>query len=382
MGETRTIKTPGPVKAFYPMMIVPGIVLLLAPATVENIMSYFHFRESLGGLLQVFAGGVIGILAITRLIQRFSVRDIAVANVLILSGSLLAASFSPWYWLLLTLNVITGVANGILIAFPGVYVTRTCGQTSHREQNILYAFFSLGVVTGPILAIIAIPLSIPLLFAAFERLDGIKPISRDSVREILAFNRRLFYGLLVALVLYIAAESAVSLWLVTFFHEHYGMEIGNAHWILTGLWIGITVGRVICGYLAERIDPFRILVFVTLSAGICLLVAPLASSKYVSMALYPVVGLFYAGIYPFLIGYAARFPTSVSSTVFTLYIAAGAAGGAVLPYLIGLVNQFTGLIVGMCLVSVPLFGVLACLYWLRPEVSSRAAAGIAAAPDA
>ena len=67
MTTTGGEKTPGPIKAFYPMMIVPGIVLLLAPATVENIMRYFGFRESMGGLLQVayFAGGVIGILAIT-----------------------------------------------------------------------------------------------------------------------------------------------------------------------------------------------------------------------------------------------------------------------------------------------------------------------------
>jgi MFS family permease len=132
--------SPKGVKAFYPMMIVPGIVLLLAPATVESIMKYFGFHEAMGGLLQVayFTGGVLGILAITHLIQRFSVRQIAISQVLLLALSLLAASFAPWYPLLLVFFVVAGVANGILIAFPGVYVTRTAGAESHHDQNILY----------------------------------------------------------------------------------------------------------------------------------------------------------------------------------------------------------------------------------------------------
>lgn len=387
--------SPKAVRAFYPMIIVPGIVLLLAPATVENIMKYFGFRESLGGLLQVayFAGGVVGILAITHLIQRFSVRQIAVSQVVLLSASLLAASFSPWYPLLLVFYTVTGIANGVLIAFPGVYVTRTCGETSHREQNILYGFFAFGVVIGPILvswivgndpamwrwafrapALLAIPLSIPLFFAAFEKLEGVRRLSRKALREVLDFNRPLFYGLLTGLVLYIAAEAAVSLWLITFLTEEHGVSSSSAHWVLTGLWAALTFGRIICGYLAERIGPFKILVFITTAAGLTLLIAPLTGSATAAFVMYPMVGLFYSGIYPFLIAYSSFFPKSVSSLVFTIFMAAGAAGGAVLPYVLGLVNQFVGLTAGMCAIAVPIFGVLGCLYYLREHV--------AVAPDA
>lgn len=381
------------VRAFYPMMIVPGIVLLLAPSTVESIMKYYGFREAMGGLLQVayFTGGIVGILAITHLIQRFSVRQIAVSQVLLLSVSLLAASLAPWYPLLLAFFIVAGVANGILIAFPGVYVTRTRGEASHREQNVLYGFFALGVLIGPILAsviignnpglwrwafrapaILALPLAIPLLFASFEPLEGIRVLSRDTMSEIFSFNRSLFFGLLVALLLYIAAESAVSMWLITFLKEQHGVSLSAAHWVLTGLWAGITVGRLACGYLARKIEPFKILTFLTVASGIALLVAPLTGSKVAAMVIYPFVGLFYSGIYPFLVGYVGLFPTSVSSAVFTIFIAAGAAGGACLPYLVGLVNQFAGLVAGMCSISLAVFGVLGCLYWLRPQVGSAA----------
>ncbi|MHB8895274.1 MAG: MFS transporter [Candidatus Geothermincolia bacterium] len=382
-------RTPGPIKAFYPMMIVPGIALLLAPTTVESIMKYFGFRESLGGLLQVayFAGGVVGILSITYLIQRFTVRQIVISQVLLLSGSLLLASVSPWYPLLLVFTAVMGVANGILIAFPGVYVTRTCGESSHREQSKLYTFFALGVLAGPILAtfiignnpanwrwvfrlpaILILPLSIPLLLAAFLPLEGVEPLSRKAMRVVLDHNSGLFYGLFVALLLYIAAESAVSMWLITFLHQEHQVTLHSAHWVLAGLWAGITVGRWVCGWLSEHIDPFRILVFLSIASGLTLLVAPLTNSKVAAMVLYPLVGFFYSGIYPFLIGYVAKFPTSVSSVVFTIFIAAGAAGGAVLPYFVGLVNQFAGRVAGMCAICIPIFGVLGCLYWMKDHV--------------
>jgi fucose permease len=142
--------------------------------------------------------------------------------------------------------------------------------------------------------------------------------------------------------------------------------------VLTGLWAGVTVGRLACGYLARRIAPFKILTFLAVASGIALFVAPLTGSKVAAMVIYPMVGLFYSGIYPFLIGYVGLFPTSLSSVVFTIYIAAGAAGGACLPYLVGLVNQFAGLVAGMCAIALPIFGVVACLYWLRPQVAPAA----------
>jgi fucose permease len=383
-------RTPAAIKAFYPMMIVPGIALLLAPSTVESIMKFYGFRESLGGLLQVayFIGGVVGILSVTFLIQRFSVRQIAVSQVLLLSVSLLAASFAPWYPLLLVFMALMGAANGILIAFPGVYITRTSGEWSHTEQSRLYAYFALGVLTGPILttliignnasmwrwafrvpALIVLPLSIPLLFAHFLPLEGIETLSRKAMREIVAFDRTLFYGLFIALLLYIAAESAVSMWVITFLHKEHGTSLTAAHWVLAALWAGLTVGRWVSGYFSERIDPLKILMFLTLGAGLTLLIAPLVNSKVAAMALYPLVGVFYSGIYPLLIGYIARFPDSVSSAVFTIFVAAGAAGGAVLPYFVGLVNQFAGPVAGMCSICIPIFGVFACLYKMRGRLA-------------
>ena len=378
--------------AFYPLMVVPGIVLLLAPATVESIMGYFHFHESLGGLLQVayFTGGFVGIISITRLMQRFDVKQITLSQVVLLSASLLAASFAPWYPLLLAFYFVCGIANGILIAFPGVYVTHVSGESSHQAQNILYSFFALGVLSGPLLvalvinhndamwrwafrvpALMILPLAVPVGVMALERLEGVKAISRDVVKEILDWSRGFFLWLLLAIVLYIAAEAAVSMWLITFLEDKYGVGSRGAHLTLTALWAGLVLGRWICAYLTRKIDPFRVLTFLTFASALTLLVAPLAGSKAAAFIMYPLLGLFYSGIYPFLIAYASWFPPDLSGAVFTIFVGLGAVGGAVLPYLVGLVNQFAGVVLGMSSISIAVFGVLACLYWLRGHVSER-----------
>jgi FHS family glucose/mannose:H+ symporter-like MFS transporter len=387
--------------AFYPLMVVPGIVLLLAPASVESIMNYFHFHESLGGLIQVayFAGGFVGIISITRLMQRFDVKQIALSQVLLLSVSLLAASFAPWYPLLLAFYLVSGIANGILIAFPGVYVTNVSGESSHQAQNILYSFFALGVLSGPLLvalvinhndanwrwafrlpALLILPLALPVAVLAFRRLEGVKAVSRGVVREILDWSRGFFIWLLLAIVLYIAAEAAVSMWLITFLKDEYGVRSVPAHWTLTALWAGLVVGRWICAYLSKRIDPFKLLTFLTVASALTLLVAPLTGSKAAALVMYPVLGLFYSGIYPFLIAYASWFPLELSGAVFTIFVGLGAVGGAVLPYLVGLVNQFAGVVVGMSSISIAVFGVLVCLYGLRGHVSERPAIAATALP--
>ncbi|MBU1672049.1 MAG: MFS transporter [Actinobacteria bacterium] len=374
--------------AFFPLMIVPGIVLLLAPSTVHKVMEYFGFRESLGGLLQVsyFVGGVVGILLITRLMQRFTVKQITLSQAALLCVSLLASAVCPWYPLLLVLFLVVGIANGILIAFPGIYVTRVCGEASHRAQNLLYGFFSLGVLSGPLIArlvmgerpemwrwvfavpaLMIIPLSVPVAVAHLERLEGVRVLSLGVLRDILAERRKLFIGLFVALLLYIAAESAVSMWIIRFFDSHYSASNIGA-WVLTALWASLTVGRWICGWLSKRVDPYHILLFLTISSALTVLIAPMTGSRTAAELIYPLVGLFYSGIYPMLIGYVAWFPAELSSAVFSVFLAAGAVGGAVLPYFVGLTNQFGGYVVGMASISLPLFGVLACLIVLRGEL--------------
>ena len=382
---------PKSARAFYPLIVVPGIVHVLAPSTVQTIMENLGFRESLGGLLQVvyFAGVLVGTLLITRFMQRFSIKQIALSQVLLLSVSLFAAAAAPWYALLLFFYLFAGFANGILLVIPGVYITGVCGEESPRAQNMLYGFFALGIVLGPIFpgllarwqiswrwalvapAVLILPFAIPLVLAKLERLARVEKLSVKTLRNVLSFNRSLFLGLLIALLLYAGAKSSVSMWLVAFLEKENGMGPGSAHLVLIILAALLMSGRWICGYLSGKTDPFKILSFITAASLVLALAAPLLAPGRGSIILYPLLGLFGSGIYPFLVGYAAWFPSAESPAVFTSIIAGAAIGGAIFPYLIGLMNQHISPKLGMSSIAILFLGVIACLVWIKPHVIKR-----------
>ncbi|RJP29897.1 MAG: MFS transporter [Actinobacteria bacterium] len=378
----------GGMRAFYPLMVVCGIIQILAPSSISIIMRQLGLRESLGGLLQMvyFSGLLLGTLLLTRFMQRLSVKRIMLAQAMLLIVSLLLAAAAPWYVLLLLFFFFSGFANGSLLTLPAIYVTAVYGSESPRIQNILYGFLSLGFVVGPVIAgliarmewswrwclaipaLLAIPMALPLALAGLQRVPQPKRLSVAVIREVLAFNRSLFLGLVLSFLLYAAAQASVNTWLVSFLEIERGMISGTAHLVLMGTAACLTVGRWACGYLSRFIDPFDILVAISLASGVLVFLAPLPDSRAASILLYMLLGLAYSGIYPFLVSYAVRFPDGESSAVITAIISAGAVGGVVFPYLIGLLNQHINPILGMSSVSVFIVGVIVCVHWIKPHV--------------
>ena len=376
------------IRAFYPFMVVCGVIQILAPSSISIIMRQLGIGESLGGLLQTvyFVGLLFGTLLLTRFMQRFSVKQIMLAQASLLVVSLLASSLAPWYILLLIFFLFTGFANGTLVTLPAIYIAQLYGEDSPRRQNVLYGFLSLGFVVGPMIAglivrtelswrwclaipaLLAVPLALPLALVRLRQLPRPEKLSLHVLREVLAFNRSLFIGLVLAFLLYAAAQASVNTWLVSFLEIERGMVSGAAHLVLMGIAASLTLGRWICSYLAGKIDPFDILVFITIASGVLVFLAPLPDSKTASVILYMLLGLTYSGINPFLIGYSAWFPQGESSAVLTAIISAGAIGGVFFPYLVGLLNQSINPIMGMSSVSIFVIGVIACVHWIKPHV--------------
>lgn len=390
MKETAFSHTAGDgnIQAFYPFMVAAGVVQILVPSSINLIMQQMGIRESLGGLIHVvyFVGLLSGTLLLTRFMQRLSVKQIMLSQALLLSASLLATAAAPHFALLLFFFYFAGFANGMLLTLPAVYITSVHGDEGSSYQNILYGFLSLGFVLGPLFAglvarqgwswrwcfivpaLASFPLALPIAAARLKRLPRPKKLSFKVLSDALSFNRSLFTGLVLAFLLYAAAQASVNTWLVTFLEIEKGMVSGSAHMVLVGIAVSLTLGRWACGYLSRKIDPFNILATITIASGVLVFLAPLPEAKAASIALYTLLGLTYAGINPFLVSYAAWFPESESSAVVSAVFSAGALGGIFFPYLVGLLNQNINPILGMSSVAVFIIGVVICVHWIKPHV--------------
>lgn len=376
------------IRTLFPLVIVPGMVHVLAPASVNTVMRQLEFREHLGGLLQLvyFAGVLVGTIMITQMMQKLSVKRIITAMVFLLSASLLAGAAAPWYALLLFFFSVTGFANGVLITLPGVYVGQVCGPEVQTVQSMLYGFFSLGVVAGPVLpgliarwqisyrwamvgpAVLIIPFSLPFLMSKLVKLGKVDRLSVRVLREVLSFNRTLFLGLVIGIMFGAGTTSSVNAWLVRFLENVQGMAAGSAHWVLIAIGASVTIGRWTCSFLSRKVRPSSILSVVTVAGAAMVFIAPLPQVAVFSAILYPMAALLNSSVYPFMVGYSSLFPRADSSAVFTSMIAAASVGGAMLPYLIGILNQNVGPRFGMSFIAIFVVGLIICIYWIKPHL--------------
>ncbi len=379
------------IRILLTLMIVPGFVLLLAGGTVEAVMTNYGFKESLGGLINVvyFLGGTLGMLFLTHMMRKYTTRKILIYSSLTLSLSLLACAASPWYPVFLLFFFIAGIANGILIVFPGVYVANIFGEESAHGQNVLYGFFGLGVIISPIIsgliidgglswrwayvvpAVLIILLVPTLASSGLIDLGHVVTLSYRTVKRIASENKALFYGILLTVTLYIGAESSVSLWIIRYFDESFTRIILEPHWVLTSIWVGLTLGRFITGALSRRVKPYYLLLTMIATSTLLIIITPLLGSQEASLVLYPIIGLMFSGIYPTLVSYTAKFSPEYSGTVFTIVLAIGSAGGMVLPYLIGLISEFGNITAAMSAIGVPMLVILVLVVTIRPVLSDH-----------
>ncbi len=378
-------------RAFYPLMVSAGVIQILIPSTLHNIVRHFHVSEGEGGLLPLiyFAGIMLSCVLVTRFLQKLSVKTLAISGALLVSVSLIAASVSQWYALFIFFLFLAGFGNGTLIILSGLYATNVLREQSGHAQSALFVFLSLGLILGPLFpgliehlqlswrwtfvfpALLVLLLVIPVAIARLERIEKLESLSFSFAREMISFDRRFFIGLVAALILASGAGQGVLMWLVTFLENARGMVQGSAHLALCGVGIGMLLGRLACGYFTKRSSVHRILIIITIASAVLIFLAPLSHSATVNTALFLVASLFFAGLMPLLLSAAALYPKSASSSAYSLFYIAMCVGGLIIPCAVGHAFELVGAVVGMSAIAVLLLGVLACLLFIRKELPIR-----------
>jgi len=373
------------VKAFYPLMVVSGLVQLLVPSTIHIIMDQFHLTEGEVSILPLiyFIGMMLSAVFVTHLIHRFLVKILIITSAFLIIVSLISASFSQEFEMFAFFCFFAGIGNGILIILPGIYVTNVLGKESARIQSALFGFLSFGYIVGPLIpgiivkldiswrwaiaspGLFMIPLIIPLVFTKLGRISKVETLSIRSVKEIIKYNPRFFAGLFIALVLGAGATQGFLIWIITFLEKERGMISGSAHLVLSGIGICLVLGRLACGYLTKRFSTFKILIILTVVSSILIFFAPFDKNISINILLFFIASVFFAGIFPLLLSAASTYPKSESSNTYTLFFIALSLGCLFIPFVIGQIFEIAGYIAGMSSITVLFLGVLACLFIIR-----------------
>jgi len=109
-------------------------------------------------------------------------------------------------------------------------------------------------------------------------------------------HKKLSFALFFALMFYVSSEFLVGSWIINYFQEGYGYTPKQAAYYST-LFFGVfTAGRLLGGFILNRIDRFKGIIFCSITAAIFILIG-----QFVGGALLYSIGmsgLFFSIVYP------------------------------------------------------------------------------------
>ena len=313
-------------------------------------MGYLFLLGSIGYTLGTLLGG--------RLLDRMNGHLIIGIGQLVSAVLILLVPVVPWFWLLLLVILVKGVADGQLNGANTLLVW-THGEKAGPFMNALHFFFGLGAFLAPFVVarLIILPLGYRwaywgvglmglLLGLRMLFLPGSPKPAHTTHSTETGEPIRVYYPLVIVAALYlffyVGAEITYAGWIFTYATTLNIFSAAGAAYLTSGFWLAFTVGRLISIPVAMRFSP-RQIIPVALSGClvILLLVLALPASSALLWGVTLGLGFCMAPLWPTgftLAGQSIKLTARISSII----LLGDSFGGMVLPWLVGQVIDLSG----------------------------------------
>jgi fucose permease len=350
-------------------------------------------KEQLGRIgATTFVGLVAGMLASGPLADRFGAKLFVVAGNLLLAAGLAMLGRAGSYSALLASALVVGIGAGVLDMILSPVV---CALRPHRRtaaMNWLHSFYCIGAVFTILVASLAMKRGVswrsvavglavlPLALAAgfsMLRLPALirEGVSRTRLRDLIRMPH--FLVALVAMLLAGASELGIAQWMPAYGEYVYGFSKWQSSLALLGFSVAMAVGRLGAGAAGTRFPTSRAMTVCCWATAALYLVASAAPWREAGLAACVLAGLTVSCLWPSLLGLTGdRFPAGGAS-MFAWLAAMGNAGGALMPWGVGIVADATSLRWGLAAAGICPLLLVAALARLRSpnRNGERGAAG-------
>ncbi|KAK4574556.1 hypothetical protein LTR86_001397 [Recurvomyces mirabilis] len=304
----------------------------------------------------------------------------------------------PPYPVLVIVFIIAGLGNGLEDSAWNAWI----GNMANANEilGFLHAFYGLGATIAPLIAttmitkaglpwyywyyimIGATAIEIGTSLWAFWGATGqvfrdAHPRTSDAggsrLREAVLKRPAARVVWLCALFLlgYVGIEVALGGWIVTFMiRVRHGAPFASGM-TATGFWLGITVGRVILGFVTPRIgEKLAIAIYLPIALGLQLLFW-LVPQFYVSAVAVSLQGFFLGPMFPAaMVACTKLLPKHLHVSGIGFAAAFGGSGGAIFPFAVGAIAQAKGVQV-LQPVIVALLAVIWMLWMGLPRIGKK-----------
>jgi fucose permease len=311
----------------------------------------------------IAAGTIVSSLNSDRLNTRFGTGKITAVSVLTTAVALFGFSVSHSFLALCLWGIPYGLGAGSVDAALNNYVAL---HYKARHMSWLHCMWGVGCSTGPVvmgyainhstwnngyrtIALFQIVLTLILFFSLplWQKPSADASADETSVPEQRSFSRLIrvpgVKEVLTCFFCYCALETTAGLWASSYLTLVRQVPAQTAASFASLFYIGITVGRGVCGFLTLKLsdDQMIRLGFAVLGVGVAALLLP--GAQVFALAGLVLVGLGCAPIYPSIIhSTPEHFGADKSQAVIGIQMASAYVGNLAMPPLFGLLaNNIT-----------------------------------------
>ncbi|ROV96518.1 hypothetical protein VMCG_07828 [Cytospora schulzeri] len=386
--------------AFWSLLVM-GMNDAAYGAIIPYMGPYYGLSYTVVSLifLSPFIGYALSALLNNWTHQRFGQRGIAI----LCSGfhlvAYIIASLHPPYPVLVVAYMLAGFGNGIGDAAWNAWIGAMANP--NEVLGVLHACYGAGGVLAPLIATSMITKANLEWYAFYYVMIGVAAIEmgatvttfwkatgqlfRDAhpkttggpgtsrMREALLQMpaARVTWLCAVFLLCYLGVGVALGGWIVQFMIDVRNGDAFASGMVATGFWLGLTVGRVVLGFITprfgERLAP---MIYLPAAMGLELLFW-LVPQFFVSAVAVSLQGFFLGPLFPAAIVAATKStPKHLHVSTIAFAVAFGGGGAAILPFAVGAIAQSKGVGVLQPIV-LTLLGVLLVLWLALPNFNKK-----------
>ena len=317
-----------------------------------------------GAVSMIITGGTIcSSLLSERLTAKFSTRGVTVASVFLSAAALFGFSVSTRFWMLCLWAVPYGLAAGCIDSAINNYVAL---HYRSRHMSWLHCFWGVGTVISPCVmswalrhsgwqlgyrAVALMQLAIGVVLVLTLPVWNIHRDEAQTARagQVLGIRGALKIKgaptLFVGFFAYCGAEGTSILWASSYLAGERGFSAQRAAASAAVLYVGITVGRFVSGFIADKVGDRGMIRLGTgvIAAALAVLALPGGGELGALLGL-GLLGLGNAPVYPAIIhATPANFGAENSQGIIGMQMASAYVGSTLMPPLFGLIANRAGL---------------------------------------
>ena len=311
--------------------------------------------------LLIAFGTVISALLSDRLTKKFGAGMVTAISTAITALMMIGFSFAPSFWVLIIFAIPYGLGAGSIDAALNNYVAL---HYASRHMSWLHAMWGVGTLVGPfvmgkvltanlgwglgyriigyiqIVLTIALFISLPLWkhIATSNHKEEIKEEAREPIPLRKVIKIKGAKSVMITFFCYCALEASAMLWSASYMVLHAGMDPAKAATFASMFFIGITVGRIINGFLTLKWSDDVLIRFGQGIIAIGCLILIFANTMVTVPIGFILMGLGCAPIYPSIIhSTPAHFGADKSQSIVGIEMASAYIGTSLMPPLFGLI---------------------------------------------